>query len=103
MNSSNKRTGIVTPLKITEPRHDVKCQICINENRNRWAFGLCQLCDKFVCKEHMVVVMNNSYCIPCRNNTDSDSFQILSAVAVFEQNEKKKKNYFSQFLYCFYK
>ena len=63
-----KRTGIVTPLKITEPRHDVKCQICINEDRSRWAFGLCQLCDKFLCKEHMVVVMNNSYCNPCRNN-----------------------------------
>ncbi len=89
MNSSNKRTGIVTPLKITDPRHDVKCQICINEDRSRWAFGLCQLCDKFICKEHMVVIRNQSYCNPCRNDPNSDSSQILNAVDIFEQNEKK--------------
>ena len=42
MNKNNKRSGIVAPIKITEPRHDVKCQICLNDDRSRWAFGLCK-------------------------------------------------------------
>ena len=101
MSRINKRSGIVAPLKITEPRHDVKCQICSDDDRSRWAFGLCQLCDKFLCKEHMVVIMNNSYCNKCRSNPNNDSSQILSAVVVFEQNEKKK-NFISKLLHCCY-
>lgn len=95
--NSNKRSGIVTPLKITELRHDVKCQICINENRSRWAFRLCLLCDKSVCKEHMTVIQDQSYCNLCSNDPNNDSSQILNAVAVFEQNEKK--HIYNRFLY----
>jgi hypothetical protein len=80
MNRSGKRSAIITPIKYNEPRHEVKCQICADKGRDTWASTICTLCNLFICKQHMKIIIDKPYCFICRNNETSNS--ILNAIEI---------------------
>lgn len=89
MYNSTKRSAIVTPIRNIEPRSEVKCQLCNLKNLDRWASTICTYCDLFICKEHMKVIADNSYCSNCINNPQYKS--ILMASELVETKQKKNK------------
>jgi hypothetical protein len=87
MNRTGKRSAIITPIKYNEPRYEAKCQICSLSGRDNWASSICVLCNLFICKQHMKIIREKSYCYNCRENESSK--QILIALETDIGKRKK--------------